>query len=145
MQSCFWCLSISQEWMTVFKSINLLCPKDTGPKAQDRFLCFAPFELYRQNQRYKWSLIWPDIHTRNLAEPWHQWYSQMKQKVAPVPMSMSDWVEAPQLAFLLECFAVLACHLTGWCLLIDPAPVLIDVWVCKHYRHSGARWPTYQA
>lgn len=109
------------------------------------FLCFAPFESHRQIQWHKWGLIWPDIHMPNLAEPWHQWYSQMKLKVPPMPMSMSDWVEVPCLAISLECFAVLACHLTGWCFLICPAPLLIDVWVCKHYGHSGARWPTQQA
>lgn len=62
-----------------FRSTILLCPKNTGPKAQDHFLCFALFELHRQNQWYKWGLIWPDIYPPNLAETWHQWYSQMKQ------------------------------------------------------------------
>lgn len=65
----------------------------------------------------------------DLTEPWQQWYSQMNQKVPPMPMSMSNWVETPSLAFLLECLVVLACHLVGCCFLIGPAPILIDVCV----------------
>lgn len=61
----------------------------------------------------------------------------------PVPFSLPNLLDS-HLAFLLAYFAVLACQLTGWCFLIDPAPVLIDVWVCKHYPQLGARWLTYQ-
>lgn len=145
MQSCFWCRSVSQECTTTSGQWSFHVQKAWDLRLTIVFLCFAPFEVHRQNQWYKWGLLWPDIHMPNLAEPWHQWYSRMNQKVPPMPMSTSDWVESPRVAFPLECFAVLACHLTGWCFLIGPAPVLTDVWVCKHYQHSGARWPAHQA
>lgn len=32
------------------KSMIVPCPKGMGPKAQDCFLCFTPFESHRQNQ-----------------------------------------------------------------------------------------------
>lgn len=142
MQSCFSCFFIHQECMTTSGQWSFYVQKAQDlSKAQDHFFCFAPFELHRQSQLYKRGLTGPDTHMPNLAEPWHQWYSQMHQKVPPMPMSMSAWVEASRLASPLECFAVLACHLTGWYFLIGPAPVLIDVWVCKHYWHPKPDGP----